>query len=370
MRLLAKISCVIVGVLFILSGLVKAVDPLGFSYKLEEYNAVAGLSALDFTSLFLAISLCALEILIGFSLLLRWKVSFWSSILLILIVFFTFLTGASAIFGVVKDCGCFGDALKLTPTESFIKDLILLVLSLIIYAQRLYLFPLFKEALANRLVLTLGALASLSISYIGINHLPIIDYRAYKIGNSLIEKMQDGIPEEVESKFIYKEKSSSKEQTFSTEDILNLDYDKWEFVDVKHTIIKEGKSASISDFMILDPFGADRTIEILQEDKYQIWVISYSMNNANKDAFKGIASLANELQGISFLGLTNGSPEENENFRHDIQAAFPFFSADQTALKTMIRSNPGIMLIKNGKVLEKWHYNDGIDASLIKSKLE
>jgi hypothetical protein len=357
-RLLAKISCFLVGLLYIFSGFIKAVDPLGFSYKLEEYLIVGNLEFLDFSTLFMAFFLCALEIGIGISLLIRYNLKFWAPCSLLLIAFFTLLTGVSAIFDVVKDCGCFGDALKLTPEESFTKDLILLVLSGIIYRYRLYLFPVLKNQFANKLVMSLAVITSLLISYWGIKHLPMIDYRAYKIGNSLIEKMSDGIADKIESIFQYKSKETGEVRKLTTNEIMSINHEKWEFVDVEHKVIKEGKDASISDFMIIDEYGQERTMDILNESGTQIMVISYSIEDADKDAFISISNLSNDFDNVSFLGLTNGDADKNETLRHDIQAAFPFFSVDQTALKTMIRSNPGIIMIKKGVVIGKWHYND------------
>ena len=369
MRLLAKVSCFLVGLLYIISGFIKAVDPLGFSYKLEEYLIVGNLEFLDFSTLFMAFFLCALEIGIGISLLIRYNLKFWAPCSLILIAFFTLLTGVSAIFDVVKDCGCFGDALKLTPEESFTKDLILLLLSSIIYRYRLYLFPVLNNQLANKLVMALAIITSLIISYWGVKHLPMIDYRAYKIGNNLIEKMSDGIADEIESIFQYKSKETGELRKLTTSELMSIDHQKWEFVDVEHKVIKEGKNASINDFMIIDEHGQERTIDILNEDGAQIMVISYNIEGADKDALIAISNLSNELKNVSFLGLTNGDANKNEILRHDIQAAFPFFSVDQTALKTMIRSNPGIMLIKNGVVIGKWHHNDLPNKSKINERL-
>ena len=277
MRTLAKVSCLLVGVLFIFSGLIKAVDPLGFSYKLEEYFLVFHIDFLNFSSVFMAYSLCALEVIIGLALIFRYKIDYWSWWLMTLIIFFTILTGASAIFDIVKDCGCFGDALKLTPKESFIKDIILLILSGLIFYYRLYLFPVFSNKTINTTVLLIGACISLGISGWGTIHLPLIDYRPYKIGNNLIEKINDGIAPVFESSFIYKNKKSGAEKEFDMEGLKNMNFEEWEWKETKNKIITEGKESSIHDFIVIDQNGTDITMDLLNNDNTSLLVISYDL---------------------------------------------------------------------------------------------
>jgi hypothetical protein len=365
MRLLAKVSCILVGVLFIFSGLIKAVDPLGFSYKLEEYFQVFHLGFLSFSSVILAYALCALEVIIGLALLLRYKINYWSWWLMSVIIFFTILTGASAIFDIVKDCGCFGDALKLSPYESFIKDIVLLILSSLILYYRLYLFPVFSKQTLNSYILVLGACLSLGISAWGNIRLPLIDYRAYKVGNNLIEKMNDGRAPVFESSFIYKNKKSGLEKEFDMNGLKTMNYEEWEWKETKNKIISEGKENSIHDFIILNEDGSDITEELISKSSVSLFIISYNLNKADKEGFIKIAKLAKELPDINFYGLSNGTHDQNEDFRHEIQASFPFYSLDQTTLKTMIRSNPGLMLIQKASVLKKWHINEMPDKEVL-----
>ncbi|HIF14922.1 MAG TPA: DoxX family protein [Bacteroidetes bacterium] len=286
-------------------------------------------------------------------------------ILFNIIIFFTILTGASAIFDIVKDCGCFGDALKLSPDESFIKDIVLLVLSSLIFYYRLYIFPVFSKQTLNSSILIFGACLSLGISGWGCIHLPLIDYRAYKTGNNLIEKMNDGIAPVFESSFIYINKKSGLEKEFDMKGLSNMNYEEWEWKETKNTIISEGKENSIHDFIIINEYDEDITNELLTKSDPSLLIISYDLKKADKEGFIKLAMLSKEIPDLSFYGLTNGTFDQNEEFRHETQAAFPFYSVDQTTLKTIIRSNPGLVLLKKGSVIGKWHINDMPDKETL-----
>jgi len=189
MKLLANIARVLVGVLFIISGFIKANDPLGFSYKLDEYFVVFHMEWLSSISLALAILICAAEIGLGVATLMGAKMNFTAWSLLLMIVFFTFLTFYSWYFNKVTDCGCFGDALHLTPLQSFEKDLVLLALILLIFAQRRHIMPLLGQT-ASTVVSWLGFAGSMLFSIQCYRHLPTIDFRPYKIGANIQEGMK------------------------------------------------------------------------------------------------------------------------------------------------------------------------------------
>ena len=190
MKILTPISRIFVGILFIISGFIKLNDPLGFSYKLQEYFSaeVLNLPFLEPYALAISVFVVVFEVVLGVFLLIGYKPKFTLWSLLLMIVFFTFLTFYSAYFDKVKDCGCFGDALKLTPWESFTKDVVLLALILIIFFGRKYITPIFNPVVTNSIA-ALSLILSLAFGYHVLMHLPSIDFRAYKIGDNLLQNM-------------------------------------------------------------------------------------------------------------------------------------------------------------------------------------
>jgi len=351
-------SRILVGVLFIISGFIKANDPLGFSYKLDEYFVVFHMQWLSYISLWMAIGICAFEIGLGIALLLGAKMRFTSWSLLLLIIFFTFLTFWSWKFDVVKDCGCFGDALHLMPFQSFLKDLVLLVLILDIFFGRNEIMPLFGERFSTLLGYT-GFIASFVFSMYCLWHLPVKDFRPYAIGKNIPDGMKlppNAITDSIVMVFIY-EKDGKKVE-------LNMDQLKtidstYKYVDRKDKIIRVGDKAPIHDFSIISFDGTDVTKDVLSM-KNVFLLVSYEIKHANEDVQNRINDFVTLCQkdGIEFIGLTSSNQKETDDFRHKHNSMFQYYNTDMTTLKTMIRSNPGLMLLKNGTVVGMWHYND------------
>lgn len=360
MRILAQISRVLVGVLFIISGFIKANDPLGFSYKLDEYFEVFHMPWLAFASLFLAIFICAFEIGLGIALLLGAKMRFTAWSLLLMIIFFTFLTFYSWKFDVVKDCGCFGDALHLKPFQSFMKDVVLFVLIIPIFIKRNEIRPLFGERGSNVLSY-MGFAASFLFSMYCYRHLPVIDFRPYAIGKNIPEGMKlppNAVTDSVAMIFIYEK--GGKQMEFTTEQLTTAGIDdSYKFIDRKDKVIREGDKAPIHDFVLSSADGTDVTADILAQDNIFL-LVSYDINKADDDVQNKVNDFVKLSQqvGVEFVGLTSSSNKDVENFRHKHNSAFEYYYADATMLKTMIRSNPGLMLLKKGTVVAMWHYND------------
>jgi uncharacterized membrane protein YphA (DoxX/SURF4 family) len=357
MRIIAQISRFLVGVLFIISGFIKANDPYGFSYKLDEYFQVFHMPWLSNLSLILAILICAFEIGLGVALLLGAKMNFTAWSLLLMIIFFTFLTFYSWYFNVVKDCGCFGDALHLTPFQSFMKDVILFVLILFIFIYRKQITPLFGER-ASTILAYLGFIASFLFSLYCIWHLPVIDFRPYAIGKSIPEGMKlppNAVKDSVVMVFIYEK--DGKKVELNMDQLKNID-STYKFVDRTDKVIREGDNAAIHDFSISDD-GTDITDDVLNMPHVFV-LVAYDINKSNE----GVQSQINDFvalcqkEGIEFIGLTSSGPGEVDAFRHKHNSMFKYYSTDMTTLKTMIRSNPGLMLLKKGTVQAMWHYND------------
>lgn len=354
MRILDVIIRLIVGGLFIFSGLIKINDPIGTEIKLEEYFGVFAADFGSFFELFIPIALpigvilIALEIVLGVAVLINYSMKKTTWMLLLLILFFSFLTFYSAYFDKVTDCGCFGDAIKLTPWESFYKDMILLVLIAHLFFYRRKYAPLLRTRSGNAVIYATTFL-SFYIGILAIRHLPFIDFRAYKIGNNIpaqmipdeqpiIEYVFDKDGEEVRSE---KYLSADDGYTYKASSVLNADA----------TVPK------ITDYNVIDVEGNDVT-----EQTYEGLKLLLIMNDATKTKLGDmdeIRKLVNDLDGkIETMILTSSAETTFEPFRHEHQLAAPFYFTDATVIKAMIRSNPGIILLKNGTVLGKWHHND------------
>lgn len=358
MKYLVWISRVIVGVLFIISGLIKLNDPLGFSFKLEEYFSPGVLDLPIFVPMALGISIFVVivEVILGVLLLLGFKPKFTVWSLLAMIVFFTFLTWYSAYFNKVTDCGCFGDAVKLTPWESFTKDVILLVFILILFFGKKYITPLFNPK-TNWIV---GGVALVACGWFAnhvLNHLPSVDFRPYKIGVNIQESMS--VPENAPKpiyEYAWRFKVNGEDQIFVT----NGDYPSvdGEFVDVETTMIQEGYEPPIHDFTI-EQEGQDYAVELLEEDKL-VMVIAYDLAKSNHEVFAEVAKMAKnaESKGYKVIGMSASSNEMANELKKQYGLDFDFYFTDETTLKTIVRSNPGILVLNRGTILQKVHYND------------
>ncbi|MFM2136337.1 MAG: hypothetical protein RL021_1737 [Bacteroidota bacterium] len=358
MKVIAQISRLLVGALFIFSGWIKANDALGFSYKLDEYFNVFGMPWMTSLSLWMAIGICVFEIALGIALLLGVKMRFTAWSLLLLIVFFTFLTFWSWKFDVVKDCGCFGDFMHLTPFTSFMKDIVLLVLILFIFAQKDNIRPLVGDGPSNFLAL-LGVIGSFWYTLYCYNHLPMVDFRPYAVGKSIPEGMMlppGAKTDSIAMVFIYKKDGKDVELTM--EQISTID-STYTFVDRKDKVIREGDKPPIHDFTITTADGTDLTEDVLSMEKVFL-LVAYDLPHSDRDVqgkVNDFVALA-QREGIEFVGLTASGPADVEKFKKENGTRHEFYFTDATTLKTMIRSNPGLMLLKKGVVTAMWHHND------------
>lgn len=358
---------ILVGLLFIFSGLIKANDPLGFSYKLMEYFEVFHITFLDSFAVGIAIILCALEMILGFALLIgaRAKAVVWG--LLALIIFFAFLTFYSAYFKVVQTCGCFGDAIPLTPWESFSKDLALLLLTLVLFFNPDKIKPFFGKktgdvAVGIATVLTIGA------GLYTYNFLPVIDFLPYKIGANIPESMKTppgAKPDEYELTYNLKNKKTGETKLMTDKEYMKTGIWKdnnWEVVgDPVSRLVKKGFSPKIVDLGISDMQGNDYTQELLTNPFFNVVVVAYNINNADVDAMIKLNTLALNLAenyNTRTVLLTSNSAQDVMKFTAANKLVYlePFF-ADAVPLKSMVRANPGVLLLKNGTVINKWHYH-------------
>lgn len=323
MKILDTIARYIVGGLFVFSGLIKVNDPVGTQIKLEEYFTVFAVDIAPFfeslkpLALFFSILLSTLEVVLGIAVLLKYREKLVTSLLLAMIVFFTFLTFYSAYFNKVTDCGCFGDAIKLTPWESFIKDIILLVFIVVLFIKR-KVNDENNPSKPKHIAVGITTAFCLVVAYLSINHLPYIDFRAYKAGTVIPEDMMPP-------------------------------------ADNPNVVPKITNYAMWGD-------EDDFTMESLTGKK--LLIIVHDVEHTEERAYPILNSLISSIQNeVGIAAITASSGPEFEALRHDVQLAIPYYYSDKTLLKTMVRSNPGLVLLQDGQVIKKWHYNDIPDAT-------
>lgn len=357
---------------FIFSGFVKAVDPLGVQYKIQDYLAAFGILSWfpSFFPLFTGIVLSAVEFSIGVFLFFGVRRTVSSTLALIFMVFMTPLTLYLALSNPVQDCGCFGDAWKLTNWETFLKNAVLLMLAVVVFRHRksVIRFITFKM---EWLVSLYTILFVFALSFYCLNHLPVLDFRPYKTGNNILEGMTvpDGAqPSIYENIFILEKNGVKKEFTLE-----NYPDSTWTFVDARSILKKKGYEPPIRDFsMIESATGNDITEDVLTDMNYTFLLIAHRIeiaDDSNIDLINEIYDYSME-HGYGFYCLTSSSDEQIEQWKDKSGAEYPFCRTDDIALKTMIRSNPGLMLIKNGVILNKWSDEELPDEYVLTDRLE
>ncbi len=357
---------IFVGLLFIFWAPVKKNDPLGFSYKLQEYFEVFHINFLNDLALGIAIILCSLEIILGFALLIgvrHVKVA-WG--LLLLIIFFAFLTFYSAYFQVVQTCGCFGDAIPLTPWQSFSKDLFLLLLILVIFFNRKKILPVFVAKIGDRLLI-ISAIVALGIGLYTYNFLPVIDFLPYNVGANILDEMKTppgAKPDEYELTYHLKNKKTGDTKVMNNTDYLKSNIWKdnnWVVTGQPESrFVKKGFTPKIRDLTISDAQGNDYTKELLSNPFNNLIIVAYDLRNTDGEAMDRLNAIAINLStnfNTRTVLLTSNSAQSAEAFSKAHHLAMEIFYADEVPLKTMIRANPGIFLLKNGTIINKWHYH-------------
>lgn len=365
--ILLWISRLFVGLLFIFSGLIKANDPMGFGFKLQEYFHVLHLNFLNDYATWIAVAICAFEIILGALLVvgIAGRKVAWG--LLLLIVFFTFLTFYSAFFEVVSSCGCFGDAIPLTPWQSFIKDLVLLVFILVIFIKRKKIAPLIASSFTNNLLSFFVIILSFGIGIYTISYLPFVDFLPYKEGNNIPKLME--IPEgaeqdEYEHIYSLKNKSTNEEKKMTDKEYMDQkiwEDENWEVIgEPESKLIKKGYQVPISDLIISDVEGNDLTKEIINNPYYNFVVTSVDVTKLSPADFIALDKINSTIRDLSAeynirAILLTASSSDNVNYLNDqLDLVLESFYADAVPLKSMVRSNPGVMLLQNGTIIKKW----------------
>jgi uncharacterized membrane protein YphA (DoxX/SURF4 family) len=350
MKIITQIIRLLVGGLFVFSGLVKLNDPVGTQIKLEEYFEVFAqdMPALhDFWmalvpyGLYFSVFFCAAEIILGVALLVSWRPKFTLWSLLATIIFFTFLTFYSAYFNKVTDCGCFGDFLKLKPWTSFTKDVVLLVLTLFLISQQ----RTFSKNKTGFFV-GLSAIFCLALAVYAIRYLPPVDFLPYKIGNHIPTMMQPSAP--LKYKYLMEKAGNVEEFEQYPSDTT--------FKFKEMILVNEDAKPKITDYKVWNDQG-----DITQETFVgkRLFVIIKNSTDLNSASMSDIRTLVESLKGTDITPwiLTSKSTAEINEVMKAHQLDLPAYSADATVLKTISRSNPGLWLLKDGTVKGKWHYN-------------
>ena len=374
------ITRILVGGLFIFSGLVKLNDPAGTAIKLAEYFQVFSEDISEIfmilvpASMFLSVFLSGLEVVLGFAVLINYRMKITSWILLLLIVFFTFLTFYSAYFNKVQDCGCFGDAIPLTPWQSFSKDIILTILILILFVFKNDLKPLF-DGMKEKTIMLGSVFISLMIALVAIKHLPFIDFRPYAVGESIPTNMvlpEGAKPTIMQIDYTLENKNSGEVKVMTDKEYMDTQIWKdtnWVYVSASEPVlIQEGDKPKIASFMFNTEEG-DKTESLFVGEV--LLITSALLEKSNMESFKEIGDLTKELQGVDVkMGTANSYDEMTQLLSDNGIVASEAGNIDPKSIKAMIRSNPGLVLIKDGVVKGKWHYNDVPSAKDIKGLLK
>ncbi len=378
MSTIRNFSRFIIAPVFIFSGFVKAIDPLGYTYKITDYFEAFGMDFMIPLALPLAIFFSTSELVIGFSLVLGILMRITSWLLMVFMSFFTILTLIIALTNPVSDCGCFGDALILTNWQTFWKNIIFLIPTLVIFFNR-RMFKPFTSIGSEWGIAVLFILTGIFLSITAYRNLPFIDFRPYKIGTDIPKAMEipdDAEMDEYESVFVYSKDGQTKE--FSEEELIEILKDtSWKYVDRITKLIKKGYEPPIHDFTITTLDGNDITDSVLYKTRYSLLVVAYDLNKANSKGLHQIENFTASLSelGVSVFGLTSSTNKEIENVGLNHDFVFDFYTTDEITLKTMVRANPGVVLLKDGTIIGKWHFRnlplvDGTNSNVLSLALQ
>ncbi|MFN2458734.1 MAG: BT_3928 family protein [Chitinophagaceae bacterium] len=370
MRTAVTVVRIIVGLLFIVSGLVKANDPLGLSYKMEEFFEIwnTGLTTSNFFlksffinlfnflhghTLALSVFMIALEVMAGVALLIGWERKLVLNLLLVLILFFTFLTGYAYFSGTFKNCGCFGDCLPITPLTSFLKDILLLALILFLLFGKKYIVPFFTTKL-QALVLLAFLIFSTGFQWYVLNYKPVVDCLPFKKGNNIAEQMKipaNAVADSFAIRFIYEK--DGKQFEFSPGNLPD-DLDAYKFIDRKDKLVRKGNAEpAIKGFSLIGSSDFDSTGLILNHPGYSIlYFIHYNNDKETNVDVKSLVETSGK-KNIPVYAITMNATTLSEFFNR-VQVKIPIMKIDLTAFRTAARTNPSIYLLNKGAVAEKW----------------
>ena len=352
-----SIARIIVGLLFIFSGLVKANDPLGLSYKMQEFFEIWHIEKFNSWTLLMSVLMNAFEIIAGFALLLGWRIKLFSWLLLLLIVFFTFLTGYTYITGKPTNCGCFGDCLPITSKTSFLKDVALTILIGFLFWKQKYIKPLFGDKTTTSSMLGIIFL-SFCFQWYTLNYLPVVDCLPYKVGKNINEQMKipaGARPDSIAIVFVYEK--DGKQFEFSPTG-LPKDLETYKFVSRKDKLIRKGNAEAPIHGFVLSGVTDEDSSQIVLSQPYAILLFCEDFSIPVAKWEKSFAELyaAAKAKNIPAYMITTRPGEAPGKIRNTQFADIPIFKCDFTAVRTAARTNPCIYLLKEGTILGKWSY--------------
>ncbi len=363
-KIMVVLSRILVGVTFVFSGLMKAVDPLGFTYKIEDYLIELDLTVLFPLALPAALLLVTSEFALGVFLLLGIYRKWTTRLILLFMIFFTPLTLWVAIANPVEDCGCFGDAFIISNWHTFYKNMVLLAGAIWLVLKWKQLRPLFTQKMALP-VAAFTLLLGLFFALHNVYRLPVIDFRPYRVGANIPQQMYVD-PEKAdlyETIFMYSKEGVTRE---FTEENYPWNDSTWTFVEMKTNLVRKGEKSAIEDFAVEALYfdettntfqaGGDITDILLSNPSYSFLMVAYSLEDMHMrhlNRFRETAAFAAK-KGFPFYILTASDPGVVGDWEEQNKTGFQFAHADERVLKTMIRSNPGLMLLKEGTVMGKW----------------
>jgi len=355
MKWIANLSRLLVGLVFVFSGFVKGVDPLGTAYRLEDYFVAFNWEHFMPLALFFSILLCTVEFSIGAMLLFNLRMKLTSWVLLLMMLFFTGLTLNDALYNPVPDCGCFGDFIKLTNWQTFYKNLVLLPLVLFIFTYRKK-FKAFTSVGKQWILAGIFIGLFAGFSFYCYSHLPVLDFTEWKAGNKLYPEN----PKPVNYYLTYKNKKTGELKEYLSPNYPFSDsvwMAEWEFSSQRVVDPNEYYGKSL---IIVDTSGNNVTESIIRNPEYQLIINSYDLAKADLSAFAKLNDFAAKAyeDNISTAVLVSSQPSEIASFANQNKLKLDFYTADDIVLKTIVRSNPGLLLMKDGVILQKWHGND------------
>ncbi len=362
MKILLQISRFLVGILFIFSGLVKANDPLGLSYKMQEFFEVWGWHVFNDYTLLLSVLMIAFEIIAGAALLLGWQFALFSWLLLSLTLFFTYLTGYAVLSGKIRACGCFGDCIPLTAQQSFLKDIILTLFILLLVKKRRDIFPIYGN---GKSIAFLSGITLLTFALQGyvLRYLPVVDCLPFKQGNNIQEKMKippGAIPDSIVITFVYNHAGNQVE--------FDADHFPADFNDSTYTFVKRydkvvrigNATPPIKDFVIQTLSGIDTTTAILQQPGRTVVVFSRALENDTRmwTWEKKLRSLrsASKAKNIPFIWVSSDAGKLSTQLNQLNWSDVVLLQGDDVAIKTAARTNPTIYVLNMGTIEGKWSY--------------
>ena len=358
-NLLKHFSRIFTGATFVFSGFVKAVDPVGGAVKFNDYFQAFHMDWFMPMSMPFSIGLATLEFLIGIFLVLNIFPRRNAIVAFVFMVFFTILTLGLAIFNPISDCGCFGDAIKLTNWQTFWKNIVILIFATVLFVLRKEITSPFSK-LRQLTFYFLMLFYILGVAAYSLEHLPIIDFRPYATGTHIPSGMsipEDAPQPEYETTFILEKDGKRKE---FTEDNYPYEDSTWVFIESKTKVIQEGYQPPLQDFILQHPEQGNITDQLINQSEPLFLVISPSLQEIDEKQAMKLAEFqqSSRQDGLDFYIVTSSTSGQISRFNDQSPTEFDFLLGDETNLKTIIRSNPGMLLIINGTIAGKWHYND------------